>query len=136
MKRYKITVGGTLFDVTVLDDPRRDQVRVQVDGEILIVDLQAIEPEAQPPVIPTPDVVPSTTPAVEGKHTITAPLPGVIKTISVRQGQAVAPDDPLLIIEAMKMENIIRATHPGTVSMIHVTEGRRVGYGEPLLDVE
>jgi pyruvate carboxylase len=54
----------------------------------------------------------------------------------VRQGQVIAPDDKLLVIEAMKMENIIRSTHAGTVTNIYVVEGRQVAYGEPLLDVE
>jgi biotin carboxyl carrier protein len=136
MKRYKIRIDGTLFDVAVLDDPRGDQVRVQVDGEILIVDVQAIEPTAPPPEIPIPAVAPPTTPEVTGNHTVTSPLPGVVKTIYVREGQSVVADDPLVVIEAMKMENIIRATHSGTVGTVHVVEGRQVAYGEPLLDVD
>ena len=65
---------------------------------------------------------------------VTAPLPGVIKSIAVRPGQQVALNDELLIIEAMKMDNIIRATRVGTIGTIHVAEGRQVAYGEPMLD--
>jgi biotin carboxyl carrier protein len=66
--------------------------------------------------------------------TVTAPLPGVIKSIAVQPGQQIAADDELLVIEAMKMDNVIRASRGGTVGTIRVTEGRQVAYGESLLD--
>ncbi|HIQ01585.1 MAG TPA: acetyl-CoA carboxylase biotin carboxyl carrier protein subunit, partial [Anaerolineales bacterium] len=66
--------------------------------------------------------------------TVIAPLPGVIKSIAVRPGQRVKFDDELLVIEAMKMDNIIRAQRAGTIETIHVTEGRQVAYGDPLLE--
>jgi len=59
----------------------------------------------------------------------------VVKSIAVRPGQQVAAGDELLVIEAMKMDNVIRATREGTVGTIHVTEGRQVAHGEPLLDL-
>ena len=59
----------------------------------------------------------------------------MIKSITVRPGQQVAPNDELLIIEAMKMDNVIRAIRGGTITTIHVTEGRQVAYGETLLEM-
>jgi propionyl-CoA carboxylase alpha chain len=59
----------------------------------------------------------------------------VIKSIAVRPGQQVAAGDELLVIEAMKMDNIIRATREGTVGTLYVVEGRQVAHGEPLLDL-
>ena len=59
----------------------------------------------------------------------------MIKSIAVRPGQRVAVDDELLVIEAMKMDNVIRAPRGGTVGTIHVTEGRQVAYGETLLEM-
>jgi 3-methylcrotonyl-CoA carboxylase alpha subunit len=64
---------------------------------------------------------------------VTAPLPGVIRSIRVQTGQRVSMDDELVIIEAMKMDNVIRAPRAGTVGNIHVTEGHQVAHGEPLL---
>jgi len=64
-----------------------------------------------------------------------APLPGVIKSIGVRSGQRVAPGDELLVIEAMKMDNVIRAQRAGVIGVIHVAEGRQVAHGELLLEV-
>ncbi|MBE9508922.1 MAG: acetyl-CoA carboxylase biotin carboxyl carrier protein subunit, partial [Chloroflexi bacterium] len=76
-------------------------------------------------------------PEVSGSlgSTVAAPLPGVIKSIGVRPGQRVAADDELLVIEAMKMDNVIRATRAGTIGTIHVAEGRQVAYGEILLEM-
>jgi biotin carboxyl carrier protein len=61
-------------------------------------------------------------------------LPGVIKSIAVRPGQRVAAGDELLVIEAMKMDNVIRASRAGAVSAVYVTEAGRVAYGDPLLE--
>jgi len=66
---------------------------------------------------------------------VAAPLPGVIKSIAVRPGQQVAANDELLVIEAMKMDNVIRASRVGTIGTIYVAEGRQVAYGEPLLEM-
>ena len=142
MKRYRITLGGREFDVKVLDDPRREQVRVQVDGEVFTVGVEAVPvvtgvaatevtaEEAAPAVAPSPATSVFGSPG----STIAAPLPGVIKSIGVRPGQQVAADDELLVIEAMKMDNVIRAPRGGTIGTIHVAEGRQVAYGKPLLD--
>jgi len=144
MKEYRITLGGHVFDVKVLDDPRREQVRVEVDGEAFTVGVEAVSSVVEltdadlaprdAPSTARPTHVLSDNVVLDG--TITAPLPGVIKSIAVRPGQRVAPNDELVTIEAMKMDNVIRATRAGTVGTIHVNEGRQVAYGEPLLDLK
>jgi biotin carboxyl carrier protein len=125
MKQYRITLEGHTFDVKVLDDPRQQQVQVEVDGETFIIDVESR---------PAPPTTPDLGKAALSSNTITAPLPGVVKSIKVQPGQQVAPNDELVIIEAMKMDNIIRATRAGTIDTIHTVEGRRVAYGETLLD--
>ncbi len=135
MKQYRITLEGQTFDVRVLDDPRREQVRVEVDGEILVVGVEAAPVMAEPVARETvPDGAPLRPPRSQKTSEVSAPLPGVIKSIRVRPGQQVAASDELLVIEAMKMDNVIRATRTGTVGAIHVTEGRQVAHGEALLD--
>ncbi len=144
MKHYRITLQGRTFDVEVLDDPRQRQLRVRVDGEVFTVEAEAVEassregdgaqrasPESVVPAAPS-SVAAEGAGAVGG---IKAPLPGVIKSIAVRPGQQVTAGDELLVIEAMKMDNIIRATCAGTVGTLYVVEGRQVAYGEPLLDL-
>jgi biotin carboxyl carrier protein len=144
MKHYRITLEGCTFDVEVLDDPRQRRVRVRVDGQVFTVEAEAAEassregdmtqsalPESVVPAAPS-------SPASEGVGAvggIKAPLPGVIKSIAVRPGQQVCAGDELLVIEAMKMDNIIRATCAGTIGTLYVVEGRQVAHGEPLLDL-
>jgi biotin carboxyl carrier protein len=147
MKRYRITLEGQTFDVKVLDDPRREQVQVEVNGETFVVGVEAVPvmteatvdderptgKAAASPTTPTP--APGGAAMAGAGQTVTAPLPGVVKSIAVRPGQQVAPDDKLLIIEAMKMDNVIRAARGGTIGTIYVAEGRQVAYGEAMLDL-
>ena len=142
MKQYKITIEDHTFDVKVLDDPRQERVRVQVDGEIFTVGVEAVpvmaEPMAREAIPDTAQLRPPRsfeTPEISGDNVVTAPLPGVIKSIRVRPGQQVVPDDELVVIEAMKMDNVIRATSAGSIGTIHVAEGRQVAHGEPLLNL-
>jgi propionyl-CoA carboxylase alpha chain len=51
------------------------------------------------------------------------PMPGLVRSIQVAEGQEVKAGEPLCIVEAMKMENVLRADHDGTVSKIHAAEG-------------
>jgi biotin carboxyl carrier protein len=136
MKRYKITLEDRTFDVQVLDDPRRDRVRVEVDGESLVVGVESVPSAAEViarEAVPRPPRSRKTS-EVSGGNVVAAPLPGVIKSIAVRPGQQVAPNDALVVIEAMKMDNVIRATRAGAIGTIHIAEGRQVAYGEPLLN--
>jgi len=59
------------------------------------------------------------------KH-VAAPMPGLVVTIGVREGQAVEKGELLLAIEAMKMETAVRAEKAGTVQKICVTPGQQV----------
>lgn len=135
MTHYRITLDGEAFDVRILDDPLEDRVRVEVDGEEFTV---GVDRMASPPPAEAPAVASSSTTAVaprlEGPGVV-APLPGVVKSIAVEPGQKVAPNQELLVIEAMKMDNVIRATRPGTVDAIHVTPGCQVTHGDLLLDL-
>jgi biotin carboxyl carrier protein len=143
MKRYRITLEDHTFDVQVLDDPRRERVRVEVDGQVFTVGVEAVPPvgeaaaEEGVPAPPQPLATPNLAPreATAPASALTAPLPGVVKSIAVRPGQRVARDDALLVIEAMKMDNVIRASHEGTIGTVYVAEGRQVAYGEPLLEM-
>ena len=62
-----------------------------------------------------------------------APMPGLIVDIRVQPGQAVLKGDPLLVLEAMKMENILKAPADGTVSSIGVGLRDNVTKGQVLL---
>ena len=121
----------------MLGDPRQKEVQVELDGEIFTVGAKTplIPPEGTTPQ-PILESVPATTaPAPSGTEAaVSAPLPGVVKSIAVPPGQEVAAGDSLLVIEAMKMDNVIRASRVGTLDVLHVSEGRQVAHGDLLLE--
>ena len=56
-------------------------------------------------------------------------MPGVVKEVRVSPGDIVKPHQPLLVLEAMKMENEIRSDRAGTVKAVHVRAGQAVEKG-------
>ena len=61
-----------------------------------------------------------------------APMPGVVVAVAVAGGDRVTKDQPLLVIEAMKVEHTIRAPCAGTVDAVHYAVGDRVDEGAEL----
>ena len=64
---------------------------------------------------------------------IKAPMPGKIIDILVREGATVLRGEPLLILEAMKMENELTADKDGTIKEVKVSKGQAVNGGEALI---
>lgn len=67
---------------------------------------------------------------------ISAPMPGLVTKIKVSSGDNVAKGDPLIILEAMKMENVIAAPHDAVVKSIMVAVGQAVERGLALVELE
>lgn len=70
--------------------------------------------------------------AVKNDH-LKAPMPGKVLEVKVKEGQSVQKGEVLLILEAMKMENVLKATHDTTVSQIKIKQGDTVEKGQLLL---
>lgn len=67
---------------------------------------------------------------------IKAPMPGLVLSISVSEGQAVKEGDRILILEAMKMENSIMIQNDAVIKRIAVTAGQPVDKGQVLVELE
>jgi len=67
-------------------------------------------------------------------NNIKAPMPGLIIDLKVRVGDVVKTGDQLLILEAMKMENILKAQGEGTVKTVKVKKGDSVEKGQVLVE--
>ncbi len=67
---------------------------------------------------------------------ITAPMPGKIVRVPVSVGDAVRVRQPVVVVEAMKMENELRAGRDGTVAEIHAREGMSVEAGALLIVIQ
>ena len=108
MKQYTITVNGNTYNVTVQEGANGAPVAA-----------------AAPAAAPAPA-------GAAGSVKIECPMSGKILAIKASVGQAVKAGEPLMVLEAMKMENEIVATQDGTVASINCTVGQAVESGETL----
>ena len=69
----------------------------------------------------------------DGEGSVVAAMPGTILDIKVAAGDAVVKGQPLLVLEAMKMENDVMAPFDGVVKEIYTTKGASVNSGDPLM---
>ncbi len=88
-------------------------------------------PAAAPAPAPEPAPAPAA-PAVAGSFAQTAPMPGTILDIHVKVGDTVAANQPVMVLEAMKMENEVVAEQAGTIASINVEKGAMVNPGDTL----
>lgn len=71
-----------------------------------------------------------------GPQKLTAPMPGKIVRVMVKPGDTVEARQPLVVVEAMKMENELRAGRGGVVADVHAREGQSVDAGALLLTIQ
>jgi acetyl/propionyl-CoA carboxylase alpha subunit len=89
-----------------------------------------------PPPAPPPDLAAAHGPgAGHESATITAPMPGTVIRVLVAAGDTVTPRQPLVVLEAMKMETPLSAPYAATVKTVHVAEGDSVAGGAALVDL-
>ncbi len=117
MKKYTITVNGVAYDVTV-EEGTSSAVQAAP---------KAAAPAAAP-AAPAPAALAGTQGSVE----VTSPMPGKILAVKKNPGDAVKAGDPILVLEAMKMENDIVAPQDGTVASVNVSVGDSVESGAVL----
>ena len=123
--------------------------KIKVDGQEYLVEMEeigAVAPAAPAapvaPAAPAVEVSPAPAPAPApaaatpaGADAMPSPMPGNILRILVNVGDTVTENQPLLILEAMKMENEIVAAKAGVVAGIHVKEGQVVNPGDALITI-
>jgi 3-methylcrotonyl-CoA carboxylase alpha subunit len=91
--------------------------------------------------LPSPSPAPPPDLAVADRHeagessTVTAPMPGTVVRVLVAPGDAVEPRQPLVVLEAMKMETPLVSPYAALVQAVHVAEGDRVAGGAVLIEL-
>ena len=136
MKEYKFTIGGKKYEVAV-SGIEGNVADVSVNGVAYKVEIEegaapaavsAASPAAAPAAqAKAPAAAPAPAPAAAGAgKSILSPLPGVIISVDVKQGDSVKRGDKVAVIEAMKMENEILSDCDGTVTAVHVQKGDTV----------
>jgi acetyl-CoA/propionyl-CoA carboxylase biotin carboxyl carrier protein len=91
-----------------------------------------------PPPAPPPDPDTASHDGASGaeQSALTAPMPGTVIRLLVREGDKVQPRQPLVVLEAMKMETPVVSPYEAVVRAVHVSEGDRVAGGELLVELE
>jgi len=74
--------------------------------------------------------------AAAGPSRLEAPIPGKVVKVHVAEGDEVEAGQPLVVLEAMKMENELTADQAGKVTAVHVEPGQTVDAGEALAELE
>ncbi len=153
--RLRIKIGDTWHDVEVLDLDS-DPIEVVVDGEPVQVAFpvsgKELSKPAPPPALPaasSPEPAAnatsaepkqsqasSTAPAAGPVKAFTSPMPGVIVSVAVKQGDQVVPGDEICVLEAMKMQQTLRAEWAGVVREVHVETGQQMQGGDPIVTLE
>ena len=119
MKNYTITVNGTVYEVSV------------EEGGAGSAPVRAAAPKAAPKA-PAAAPAAAAPAASAGSIEVTASVPGKVFKVEASVGQAVKAGDPVIILEAMKMEIPVVSPQDGTVASIDVAVGDAVEAGATL----
>lgn len=144
MKEYKLKINGNDYAVSITD-VEETVAEVEVNGIPFKVEFEApvkktvAAPKVSKPAAPAaparPAVATVAAPASTGGSSVTSPLPGVILEVSVKEGDSVKKGQKLIVLEAMKMENVIEANSDGKVTSIKVNKGDSVLEGATLVTI-
>jgi biotin carboxyl carrier protein len=144
MNEYRLRIGNREYRAEVRE-LTAERARVLVDDteyEIDLVELahrshaepvRPAAPAAGP--APQPRAVARAAATPHGTGTVAAPLPGLVLDVKVTEGAMVQAGDVLVVMEAMKMENVVPAPHTGTVRRVFAAAGDTVGEGDPLVEI-
>lgn len=134
--KIRVTIDAQSFEVEV-GDLHTLPIPVNVDGDTFLV--MPHENEEEPPDSPSTPVavqaplrgVGAPSPSVKN---VLAPIPGVILSVAIKEGDSVRFGQELCILEAMKMKNVIRASRDGKIGAVHIAAGDQVRHGQTLMD--
>jgi biotin carboxyl carrier protein len=140
--KVKVIVDGVPYEVEV-EELGGGKFKVSFEGESYEIEAKDLgipmgalqAPSAAPVQAGAPVATPAPAPAAAGENVVTAPMPGKVLRILVREGDEVKAGQGLLVLEAMKMENEIPSPRDGVVKKILVKEGDTVDTGQPLIEL-
>ena len=123
MRKFNVTVNGQAYEVEV------EEVEAGQSSAV-----PAPRAAAAPKAAPKAAKPAAAAPAGDGDP-IKAPMPGNILDVKVKAGDKVKNGDPIVVLEAMKMENPIPAPRDGTITSIVVSKGSTVEAGQLLATI-
>ncbi len=139
---FNITIHGERYHVLVTGSGNKDSAErpffISVDGvpeEVTLEALNEIEVNSESASSPYRKTSPGKRPRPTGPGQVATPMPGAIIEVLVKEGDSVKSGQPLMIIEAMKMQNEIFSEIDGTVKTIYVKKGDAVLPNETLIEI-
>ncbi len=141
MKSFKFNIFGNEYNVNI-KEAEGQTIKLEVNGSEYVVEMEKEVKSTKTPTLvrsqPKTVAAPTqnTLAAKTSTRKITAPLPGVILELRVKEGDQVKTGDTLLVMEAMKMENNILAEHTGVIKEIKIRKGDAVLQGDLLIEIE
>ena len=137
MKKFKITIGDKNYEITAeRDSATPSLLNLTVDGNAHSIQ---IEEEEAPKSTPGPRraAAPSKpSGGGGGEGSIVAQIPGTVLDVEVSVGDSVNEGDRLIVLEAMKMENILRAERDGVVAALSAAPGDSLAVDDVILEFE
>ncbi|HIR62945.1 MAG TPA: biotin/lipoyl-binding protein [Candidatus Coprenecus avistercoris] len=142
MKEYKLKINGNDYNV-VINDVQESVASIEVNGSNYKVEfekpivkptaIKVVKTATAAPAVSAAAPKPAAAPAPSaGGTTVSSPLPGVILEVCVKEGDTVKNGQKIMVLEAMKMENVVEATADGVIKSIKVNKGDSVMEGTPL----
>lgn len=135
LRKFKISVDGAQYLVEMEEVGAPTPTPADAAPAASAAPAPAPAPAAAPAPAPAPAPEPApapAAPAAAGSFAQTAPMPGTILDIHVKVGDVVTANQPVMILEAMKMENEVVAEQAGTIASINVEKGAMVNPGDTL----
>jgi pyruvate carboxylase subunit B len=126
---FLLTIGGTLHRLTVVRQEGRGHFSIWTDDNRF--EVEALDERRRA----IREMTGKTT-AASGPAPLVAPMPGLVVRVNVQPGDEVQPGQPLVVIEAMKMENELRSSTPGFVAAVRVQPGAAVEKGAVLIELK
>ena len=137
--RVRLSAEGESRSVAVVDSGDEDQPALAGDGDVAHVDVAGRSIAFR--LAAAPDVDRAARAAASAHHgggpvEIVAPMPGSILAVHATVGQAVGASDPVVTLEAMKMEHAVAAPIAGRIAELRARAGDQVARGDVLAVVE
>jgi biotin carboxyl carrier protein len=135
-----VLVDGESFEVTIPAAQRPDQMEWIIVNDRpyeMIIDpgLHTIKAYDGLHQIEVHDITAGVRRPVSGDARVKAPIPGLVTRVLVKRGEQVEAGQPIVMLEAMKMENEILAPRSGKVVELNAKEGKSVTLGELLVEL-
>lgn len=138
MKNYKFTISGNTYEVDVIN-VEGGIARIEVNGTPYLVEIHKEVKHEKTPKLVRP-LLREPQKKIEKSDAgslvlVKAPLPGIIIGVSVKTGDIVSKGDKLVVMEAMKMENVIKAEKDGEIRSVNINVGQSVLQDEVIIEI-